>query len=388
MIHVATVDKVNVAKKLGLLYKHISDSWKHESAYQARYLMISVLNMYHANAWEVCLEQGVIAIEAASIEQYSSNPGMLSQVILAYAYSVRSANSGNNLLDILKIYSKPEHTEETRMACVQSMGITQALMFSPENANVEEYIGFWNVACMLLEDEEMEVRSEMTDIIQKSMTHTLPEEMRVEHVQEIVVPWLGTLLESHPAYIAQLQSWICTPSEDCLKCIQEFESRKRNKLFLVEKANQHEDPLIYVNLASSQLAHLNLGPRAQEILPWLDACSKSLLKILEHFEKLESRDPDAALHYLDMLASLAYQHMYRLWAGVWSSSQACRHASLALPESTQYLHKKMTCVSSVILTEMFHMRDLSLLMNKALGPPQNSIRNSPFSASCRFSIQF
>lgn len=388
MIHGSTVDKANVTKNLGVLYKLIRDSWEHEPAYKSRYLMISVLNMYHANAWEVCLEQGVVSIGAASIELYSSNPAMLSQVILAYAYSVSSEHSNTSLLNLLRVYGKPEHSEEIRMACVQSMGITQALVLTPKDAYIEEYTDFWNVACMLLEDEDMEVRSEMSRVIQKSMKGIVLEDMRVEHVQEIVVPWLGPVLGSHPACIDQLQSWICTPSEDYSRCILEFESRKHSKLFLVEKANQHEDPLVYVNLASSQLARLNLGPRAQETSSWLDVCSKSLLKVLEYFEELERRDPDAVLKYLDMFASHAYQHMYRLWAGMWSSSHACTRAGLALPESTLRLHKKIENLESVILAELFHMQDLSVLISKALNLDSHTDKDVAFSASSRFQIQY
>ena len=391
LIKESTVDREKVLQSLKLLYGQISDSWTNEKAYHAKSLIVAVLNVFHANTWELCKEQGVFSIDASSVQLYSDNPSILYDVIVAHAYSTLSRDPKylEDLLALLNNYSKPEFPEEIRLACVHSLDITKALVFSASlatDAYITEYVGFWNLALTLLEDEDANVRFEMTKVIQKVMSHEDMAVVRVEHMQQSVMPWLNDTVSSHPAFIRQLQSWICRPDSECTRFIEEFESRKRQKLFLAEKANQHEDPMVFVNLASIQLASLTLGPDSHETLQWLDASSKSLLRILEYFEKLERDSNEVVCQYLDMYASCAYQHIYRLWAAVWSSSQACLHKHL--PPSMACLRERMKHVSSVVLRELFLVPDLASLIQRALAQEKSSHGDSAttFPISCRLHI--
>lgn len=381
-IQKSSLNETQGRDRLGMIYAYLSASWEQETLHGVKLLMLSVLNMFHENASKLSLQICIKQFSFDLVDRYSESPSVLSQVIIACAYA-SSANNSSDSLDFLRLlerYSRPEYPEEIRMSCVCSIQIRKVLHRPKEvgstlaDAHVEEFLRFWNVALMLLEDESANVRNNISNVVHQAITEDEEGYVRVDHVQEKVLPWLQDRLSSHPAFMHQLQSWICDPCENSVQCIHEFEFQQRKILFLTEKANQHEDPLILVNLAAMQLSVTTLNPEEIEacsMLKWLDESAKYIINIIDYFEDFERRTKDAdkvSCQYCDLFSSCAYEHMYRLWAAVWSSSLKCFHAMMELPQSRQTLEVRMRTLSSITLKELFSVNELSLLIADTLAP--------------------
>lgn len=388
MILTCSVDHGEVLDNLRSLYHQVSLSWKEKTAHEENRLRMSLLNTFYRNAWDLCKEQGVISIDMKSIQKHSNDPSMLYEAILIQAYAIRLSRHGASFTHILKVYSQPEHPEEIRMACVHGMEIIKGLRFSPGSSDQQilDFLGIWNTAFILLEDEDSSVRLEMARVALDAMNVGARRELRVEYVQEMALPWLKDQLASHPAFVRQLQTWICDPEEHERQLIEEIQSKDDKRLFLVEKTNQYEDPMILVNLASAQLALLTPDQNETDLLNWLGLSSQSLCNILEFFEDLEKKYEEPSQHSFDLYSSNAYQHMYRLWAAVWSSSHACIHAGLELPVSTETLKQKVQQNDSVILQEFFLAPDLSSLIDHILAPDRECLDSIPLDDSAKIAF--
>ena len=286
-----------------LLLDRLSSTWQHETA-------------YYAKLWTLKLTNSVgRAVTIPDWRQFALNPLLLAEIVRSLAYADSDA-----LTQVLQETSQPYQTEEVRTAAVDAFEIRAAILLNPERLEL------LSCAMKLMVDEEETVRSRMAHLVHCAVlgADTCPStsaHSRAEVVQELVFPWLLSRCNFSLSSVAWCFGFIV----DCPSLIAErirdrIKSRNTHRLFLVEKANQHEDPLTYARLASRALMDTRYKYSESDTclaFDWLrsagTACGKALKMVISDATRLTD-----SLHLGDTLGlrQQIYEDVTRLWLAV------------------------------------------------------------------------
>lgn len=395
------------------LYETLRVLWIQEGAFYPRIHMLQTLNMMHGY-----LSPGKhLMLKDSLVDCYntsdSKNPALLQELII---YSMQDALYHKTkdavifALDMILTYSHPQHPANVRQACVQSLkisGLMNPYNFNsspptnpatniPSHISMDQYMELWCSVLRLLEDEEPDIRMETSSSLQRDMlnkdekSRERYESIRVEEMQDCILPWLGGALSQHPSFISHLQSWICIP-EDCRKRVHQALATKDDAtIFKEETANQHTDPLILANLASTYLAQLATGGALSEeqqhgMHTWLG----QTMSALEEF--IHSCKDFNGIIYQELLPRI-YEDVYRLVAALWTASHltATTIQSQLDKFSTVADESKHIGDQKNLVVVTFAQPAISALMASALEHPHsstpNSQDNSLFKISTRWQI--
>jgi hypothetical protein len=236
--------------------------------------------------------------------------------------------------------------------------------------HMDQYMALWSTCLMLSEDESEHVRNAIAKTIQMCIDKNKECPSRVDKIQETALPWLADQCQSHSSFVHVLQTWICKPQECKLHFLEKMESTPEQILFLKERENQYEDPLILVNLASRQLASMTIDSSAKHIfMEWFSDCIITMIEILQN--QCDTISESSALHYSHYGSYAAlYQEMYSLCAAIRASIITCRNSSLSLPNSFEDLQKAIREVKHNLLAELLSCREISGMITGIMADTQ------------------
>jgi len=305
------------------LISTIRRAWEGEEGFYVKILMLQVTNA------------AGIGADITGWRIHARNPLLLAEIVRSCAYA-----GADILAAMLAETSLPHQTEEVRAASVEALGIAPALL-APERLDM------WTCALNLLVDEEEEIRSHMAHIVDRVIADD-PEDRddprdastrsharsrshgRAEVVQERVFSWLLQQCNGSRATVEWVFGYIVDSPTSLGNVIRDRIASKGDRvLFLVEKANQHEDPIRYAQLAANALKDLglDLGPRLgpdPSAAPWdgLRARGEACARVLHEI----SCDPAIQALSFGDLQRLRYQTheaVYRLLLGARVAGISC-----------------------------------------------------------------
>ena len=372
------------------IYVLIQESWLTESSYFCRLSKIQLMNIYHEKAWSVCsyLVRPVVTLD--NVNNYSDNPELICEIIKASAYAAISSDGAQSaealgiVLHVVTVFSQPQYPEDMRYMCIQAMEISNIL--SSESVaelgrkigdhlpmRMDQYMGLWSTCMMLLEDEDEYVRNAMARTIQIQIEKNNDSPSRVDRIQETALPWLVSQYQSHPIFVHMLQTWICKPRECKEHFLDKMESAPKQIIFLKEKENQYEDPLVLVNLASRQLASMTIHNCVKHVfMEWFSECIDTMIDILNLYntssESFGEESSGLQYRHYGSFAAL-YQEMYSLCAAIKASILACRNSSFPPPNSFEDLQKAIRGVKHNLLTELLSCGEISGMVRGIVADP-------------------
>ncbi len=287
-----------VSAAIDRIFDWVRQSWEAEPAFYAQLMMLRVTN---------AAKHGVIGdVTHGRWSKYAGNPLLLAEIVRSAAYA-----GGTGVDGLLLETCKPHQIEEVRDATVDALGIIQ--MRSPNNGGDKATtLDLWAVALTLMMDEEASIRSRAAAIVQRALGMGTGCR-RVELVQERVFPWLLQESDCSPAVVEFcLRQIVRSPEESRAALLGCLETRDQHRLFLIEKVNQHEDPLVYPNLAAHALLSGDVAipqEASAAVREWGSACAQSLVDVISLVDAIS-----ASLNFGDVLSlrQRMYEDVHRL----------------------------------------------------------------------------
>ena len=338
-----------VSRAIDRIFDWVFQSWEAEPAFYAQLLMLRLTNAGN---------HGIIRdVNPGFMSRYAGNPLLLAEIVRSAAYA-----RGTGVEELLLATCQPHQTEEVRDATVSALGIIQ-LRSPNRGADAANTLDMWAAALTLMMDEEVFIRCRAASIVERALGAS-SDCSRVELVQERVFPWLLQESDCCPAVVQFcLRQIVRDPEESRSALTGCLENRDHHRLFLIEKDNQHEDPLIYPNLAAHALLARNvtLPHEASAVVrAWGSSCAQALVDVISF-----ARDISTSFNFGDVLGlrQQMYEDVHRLRQAVHVAATLGFEAnSIKLPK---------------VMQEIVHAQEDPLLWFKVAGGCQEDLPVSP-----------
>lgn len=319
-----------VSQAIDRIFDWVRQSWEAEQAFYAQLLMLRVTN---------AAQYGVIPhVTPGFLSKYAGNPILLAEIVRSAAYA-RSTGVEGLLLET----SQPCQIEEVRNATVHALGVI-GLTSPNHGADSTNTLNMWATALTLMMDEEIPIRSHAAAIVRRALgasgaTGATSDSRRVELVQEQVFSWLLQESGCCPDVVQFcIHQIVRDPEESRAALTGCLETRDQHRLFLIEKDNQHQDPLIYPNLAAHALqdGDVNIPREASAaVRGWGTACAQALVDVISLAD-----DISTSLNFGDVLGlrQRMYEDVHRLRQAVHvAAALGFTPHSMRLPRSMQQI---------------------------------------------------